>query len=402
MEKIFKALFDKYDSYKESNLRSDFVSHSELKQQIEKLISNNNFQVTQIGKSIEGRDIFSIKFGKGKRKILAWSQMHGDEPTATSALFDLINFFSANDEFNEFRNGILEELEIHFIPMLNPDGAENYQRENAFNIDLNRDALKFQSDESKLLWDYSQKLKPEFGFNLHDQNSYYAAGRKNKTAAISFLAPPIDYSKSINYTREKAMQVISILNKTLQEFIPEHIARYSDDFEPRAFGDNLMKSGISTILIESGFYKNDYKKDFVRKLNFISILAALDSIGKESYKKEFYADYFEIPENTEIFFDILLRNLTLNFNFRKFTVDVGINRTKRFNSINKEFYFEGTIAGFGDLSTFYGLEEFDLTEFELNSADNFKIDAPANFLIYKNDHPYYQVKDGFLINLNGA
>lgn len=402
MEKIFKALLDKYDSYKESNLRSDFVSHSELKQQIEKIISNNNFQVTQIGKSIEGRDIFSIKFGKGKRKILAWSQMHGDEPTATSALFDLINFFSANDDFNEFRNGILEELEFHFIPMLNPDGAENYQRENAFNIDLNRDALKFQSDESKLLWDYSQKLKPEFGFNLHDQNSYYAAGRKNKTAAISFLAPPIDYSKSINYTREKAMQVISILNKTLQEFIPEHIARYSDDFEPRAFGDNLMKSGISTILIESGFYKNDYKKDFVRKLNFISILAALDSIGKESYKKKFYADYFEIPENTEIFFDILLRNLTLNFNFRKFTVDVGINRTKRFNSINKEFYLEGTIAGFGDLSTFYGLEEFDLPEFELNSADNFKIDAPANFLIYKNDHPYYQVKDGFLINLNGA
>lgn len=402
MEKIFKTLFDKYDSYKESNLRSDFVSHSELKQQIEKLFSNKNFQVTQIGKSIEGRDIFSIKFGKGKRKILAWSQMHGDEPTATSALFDLINFFSANDEFNEFRNGILEELEIHFIPMLNPDGAEKYQRENAFNIDLNRDALKFQSDESKLLWDYSQKLKPEFGFNLHDQNSYYAAGRKNKTAAISFLAPPIDYSKSINYTREKAMQVISILNKALQEFIPENISRYSDDFEPRAFGDNFMKSGISTILIESGFYKNDLKKDFVRKLNFISILTALDSIAKELYKKEFYADYFEIPENTEIFFDLLLRNLTLNFNFRKFTLDVGINRTKKFNSINKEFYLEGTIAGFGDLSTFYGLEEFDLQEFELNFADNFKIDAPANFLIYKNDLPYYQVKDGFLINLNGA
>jgi len=400
--KIFKTLFDKYDSYKESNLRSDFVSHSELKQQIEKLFSNKNFQVTQIGKSIEGRDIFSIKFGKGKRKILAWSQMHGDEPTATSALFDLINFFSANDEFNEFRNGILEELEIHFIPMLNPDGAEKYQRENAFNIDLNRDALKFQSDESKLLWDYSQKLKPEFGFNLHDQNSYYAAGRKNKTAAISFLAPPIDYSKSINYTREKAMQVISILNKALQEFIAENIARYSDDFEPRAFGDNFMKSGISTILIESGFYKNDLKKDFVRKLNFISILTALDSIAKELYKKEFYADYFEIPENTEIFFDLLLRNLTLNFNFRKFTVDVGINRTKKFNSINKEFYFEGIIAGFGDLSTFYGLEEFDLQEFELNFADNFKIDAPANFLIYKNDQPYYQVKDGFLTNLNGS
>lgn len=398
MEPILQSIFDLYEKYKEINLQSDFVAHSDLINHIQKLSYNNFIGVSTIGKSIEGRDIYSIKFGKGKRKILAWSQMHGDEPTATAAIFDLINFFSVEDEFDEVRREILNELEIHLIPMLNPDGAERFQRENALNIDLNRDALILQSDESKILWEYSQNQKPEFGFNLHDQNSYYAAGRKNKTSALSFLAPPMDYSKSINYTREKAMQVISYINKILQEFIPENIARYSDDFEPRAFGDNLMKSGISIILIESGFYKNDTKKNFVRKLNFISLITALYSIANENYQKEFYADYFEIPENTEIFFDLLLRNLNLNFNNRKFIADVGINRTKKFSSKEKDFYYEAKIAGFGDLSTFYGLEEYDLQEFNLMISENFKIDSPANFLIYKNDQPFYKVKDGFLIN----
>jgi len=60
--------------------------------------------------------------------------------------------------------------------------AEIFRRENAFNVDLNRDALRLQSPESKILWDYSVKTSPEFGFNLHDQNNYYGAGRSGNTA----------------------------------------------------------------------------------------------------------------------------------------------------------------------------------------------------------------------------
>ena len=36
---------------------------------------------------------------------------------------------------------ILSALTLYVVPMLNPDGAERYQRRNAQNIDLNRDAL---------------------------------------------------------------------------------------------------------------------------------------------------------------------------------------------------------------------------------------------------------------------
>ena len=35
---------------------------------------------------------------------------------------------------------MLDNLTIHVVPMLNPDGAERYQRRNVQDIDINRDA----------------------------------------------------------------------------------------------------------------------------------------------------------------------------------------------------------------------------------------------------------------------
>ncbi|MEW6654231.1 MAG: M14 family zinc carboxypeptidase, partial [Bacteroidota bacterium] len=130
-KELLYNLFDSYEKYKSLNIRSDFIKHNEVKDKLEFLGNNKLFEIKQIGASVERREIFSVKVGKGKTKILAWSQMHGDEPTATAAIFDLFNFFSANDSFDELRESIIDNLEIHFIPMVNPDGAERYQRENA-------------------------------------------------------------------------------------------------------------------------------------------------------------------------------------------------------------------------------------------------------------------------------
>ena len=44
------------------------------------------------------------------------------------------------------------------------------------------------------------------------------------------------------------------------------MGRYSDEFEPRAFGDNIQKWGTNTILIESGGIFGDEEKQYLRKL----------------------------------------------------------------------------------------------------------------------------------------
>ncbi|MCX6175688.1 MAG: M14 family zinc carboxypeptidase [Ignavibacteriales bacterium] len=393
---LFSSLFNDYDNYREKKLNSDFISHAQLKELVAGMQNQNLFRVEELGESIDGKEIFSVVFGEGETKILAWSQMHGDEPTATAALFDLFNFFSSKDQYDDLRKALLKKITFHFIPMLNPDGAEMFTRENAYNIDLNRDALRLQSYESKILWDYAGKLEPEFGFNLHDQNSYYTAGRSNKASAISLLAPPMNHVKSTNYIREKSMQVICKINEALSLFIPQNIARYKDDFEPRAFGDNFTKNDISTILIESGYYKNDFKKDFVRKLNFIALLSAFNSIAEKDYENIDHKKYFDIPENEELLFDLLLRNLTLNYNGRNFKIDIGINREKKRNKESQSFYYKSKIADLGDLSIFYGIEEHDLTGYQVIPDNKLSVDEPADLKIFIKGQLKKEVKNGFM------
>ena len=395
-EDLFRRLFDHYETIKEKKIDCYFISHRQISELLNELSGHKNIQTEKIGESLERKEIYSVVIGKGKTKVLAWSQMHGDEPTATAAIFDLLNFFTANDSFSDWKENILNKLTFHFIPMLNPDGAEKFQRENSFNIDLNRDAARLQSDESQLLYEYAEKIQPDFGLNLHDQNSYYTAGRTNNPTAVSLLAPPMDYVKSINYAREKSMQVIVEIFNTLSIFAPQKIARYKDDHEPRSFGDNFANKGISTILIESGFYKDDHDKDFVRKLNFIALLAAFQSIAEKNYEKIDYTDYFEIPENNELLFDLLLRNLTLHHNGRNFTVDVGIKRTKKLDAQTKTFFYESKIAEIGDLSFFYGIEEYDFRGYEIIADKLLSVDDDANFRLSRNGITEFEIKNGFL------
>src|SRR5512140_2302876 len=48
--------------------------------------------VTEIGRSYEGRPLRLVSAGKGKTAVFGWSQMHGDESTATMAILDILNF----------------------------------------------------------------------------------------------------------------------------------------------------------------------------------------------------------------------------------------------------------------------------------------------------------------------
>ncbi len=117
-------LYYSYESFKEKSLEDRRFKHSDIVPLIEQLKNKNIFKVEKVGKSIEGRDIYLISLGTGKTKVFLWSQMHGDESTATAALFDIFNFFSDENAFPEFKKFLLSNLSIYIIPMVNPDGAE--------------------------------------------------------------------------------------------------------------------------------------------------------------------------------------------------------------------------------------------------------------------------------------
>ncbi len=308
---------------------------------------------------MEGRDIYQVQIGNGPVQVLLWSQMHGDEASATMAIMDIFNFMTRDDQFNPLRERLMKELTLTFIPLLNPDGAERFKRRNAIDIDLNRDAARLQTPEAQLLKRVRDELKADWGFNLHDQNRYYSAG-KGKTATFSFLAPAYNYAKEVNAVRGNAMHLIGVMNNILQEYIPGQVGRYSDSFEPRAFGDNIQKWGTSTILIECGGLAEDPDKQEIRRLHFAMLVAALDAIATQTYKSVGMDVYESIPFNgSNEFFDLLVREVEIDFKGEYYTVDIGFRKDEISYNGNRDYYYRAQIADIGDLSIFHAYESVD-------------------------------------------
>lgn len=353
------ALWESYDRYREPVIANRFFKHSDIVPLMQKHAASGLFKEEVLGTSTQGRSIHHLTMGRGKTKVLLWSQMHGDESTATMALFDLFNFFAAKDEYDVHRKFLLDNLELHFVPMLNPDGAEVWQRRNALDIDINRDARVLATPEGRILAGIGKKLKPEFGFNLHDQSVYYTAGSTQQPATISFLAPAYNYEKDMNDVRKKATQLIITLNRALQQKAPGKVAKYDDEHDPRCFGDNFQGWGTSTILIESGGYPNDTEKQFIRKLNFYALVTALESIAKKSYGNEDLAAYNAIPENSRFLYDLVLRNVSIERAGQTYTAHFGINRFQIKKPDFRSVYFRGSIDEIGDMDRQFGYEEYD-------------------------------------------
>ncbi len=265
-----------------------------------------HFKLEHVGSSVLGLPIQSLTMGSGKLKILMWSQMHGNESTTTKAILDLLNFLSSDGLLS---NTILEKCQLRIIPILNPDGAKAYTRLNANSVDLNRDAQTLTQPESKALKAVYRLFKPDFCFNLHDQRTIFNVGDTERPATVSFLAPTFDVDRTVSGNRLLAMRLIVAMNRALQLMIPGQVGRYDDSFNVNCIGDTLQMMGIPTVLIEAGHFGEDYDREFTRELIFWSLLRALETLATDRLADFVADDYFLIPENNKLFFDILIKNV---------------------------------------------------------------------------------------------
>ena len=280
-------------------------THEAYWQAIQPSIASGALQSEEIGRSMQGRAIRAVTFGTGPTRVLLWSQMHGDEATATMALADVFRFL-AEASSDPLRERLRERLTIVFVPMLNPDGAELFQRENAAGIDINRDARQLSTPEARALKSLRDRIRPDFGFNLHDQGARVLAGTRGRQVAIALLAPPFSADRRYDEVRSRARLIASVIARTLGEEIPGRIARYDDTFNPRAFGDLMQQWGTSTVLIESGALPDDPEKQRLRALNVAGLLAALDAIATRGYTAEGPDVYESLPGNRGGASDVLV------------------------------------------------------------------------------------------------
>ncbi len=357
--------YESHTNYIETSIKDLHFKHETISPIIEELKTNAFVKVEQKGTSVEGRSIHLIKVGSGKTKVLLWSQMHGDEPTATLAILDLFRYFSDQDA--PHRNQLLRELSIYMVPLLNPDGAERFERNNAQDIDLNRDALQTKSPEAKILKNLIEEVDPDFAFNLHDQHKYYATGNSPYPASFSFLAPALNNTQGLTSTRENSMRLILSLNEFLQKKIPNQVARYKEQYEPNAFGEYCQSKNISTILIEVGSLRGDPEKQQLRKLQYTMLLIAFEQIASRAFETHRLESYYALPENKPGLFELIIRNAAIHIDGRLQVVDIGYKEQKK-KTIDNYFYNEGYIEKIGDLSTSFGFDEIDANNFTIEKG----------------------------------
>jgi hypothetical protein len=257
--------------------------------------------------SFEGRRISLATIGNGPTRVLMWSQMHGDEPTHTAVVLDLMSYLLSLPA-EHLANEILAKCTLHIIPLLNPDGAEQANRFNAQGIDVNRDARRLATPEGRALRRAVETLKPAFGFNLHNQNARTAVGNPPKPAAVSVLAPSADAAATPTPHMRRARQLAACFVEAVKPHAEDMISRYDDEFEPRAFGDTIQASGVVTMLVEAGGWPSADPEPLVR-LHFHGMLTTLHAIATGRVGKTDPKIYESLPEsNSRNLFDLLLHD----------------------------------------------------------------------------------------------
>jgi len=361
------ALETAYPLYQIKGLETPIVKHKDILPLIEGLKEKELYEVKIIGKSLEERDIYKISLGQGKENMLIWSQMHGNESTGTRAIFDVLNYFYQNRHKN-FVQDWFSLFRFHFIPMLNPDGAERYTRRNAMDIDLNRDAQTLQCPESQLLTEWRDVLQARWAFNLHDQIPHYSAGLSNNPASISFLVPAYNQEEDIDESRGNGMQLIALLNRLMSPYIPNLMARYWSTYSARCFGETFQTKGTNCLLIESGTYPFEQNKETPRKINFMMLLAGFEALFSNIYESETIESYHEIPVNRKNFYNLIIQNVKWKKADREIIVDIAVNYYEEPNETATEFITRSEIMDIGDLSTEYAYLHYDAREMHIKPA----------------------------------
>ncbi len=325
--------------------------------------ASDRLRVRAVGESAEGRPLRTVSFGRGPVSVFLWSQMHGDESTATMALADIYALVADKPNHRVVRT-ILEGLTVHTLPMLNPDGALRFQRRNAQGIDINRDARALATPEGRVLKAVRDEVEPSVGFNLHDQGIGTRVGSTDRGVAIALLSPPFDHSRAVNDVRFRAMEIMGVMIEGMEPLIGDHLTKYSDTFNPRAFGDLITQWGTSTILVESGGWEDDPQKQYLRKVNFVALLAALETIATGSYEGVGVDAYQALPSNGRRIGDLLITGGTVVIpGLPPFRADLLVNYEK---PLLEE---DGTFAEIGDLAEVEARDTLSLDGMYLHPLD---------------------------------
>ncbi|MFC1557195.1 M14 family zinc carboxypeptidase [candidate division KSB1 bacterium] len=160
-----------------------YTSYEEMMQYLQEIqASSKEMLLGTFGRSIEGREQPYAVFSRpmitqpweaqwtGKPIILIYANVHGGEKTLRESVMLLIRELATEDTE---MNRMLDNMIVITAPSVNLDGFERSTRGNARGLDLNRDYMKLETQETRnLVQNLILTWRPHISVDGHNGGSY--------------------------------------------------------------------------------------------------------------------------------------------------------------------------------------------------------------------------------------
>lgn len=232
-----------------------WYTHTELLTELDHLNRHATVDLEPIGESIEGRELVVATVGNGDTDVFIVTEQHGSEPHPTNAMLEELRHLSTA---GGYASKVREELTVHLLPMLNPDGAMRNQRENVDGYDPNRHhdyepgSDDNPSPEAQAMIDYVTDIEPLWVADLHIQGGPWPNEKDN----------PGDYITSSNFWSSNPNVEPAVVDRAKRLNVAmwdrvEEFANAKLSVFPGGTGANIARNayglrGYSTVLNELG------------------------------------------------------------------------------------------------------------------------------------------------------
>lgn len=297
-------------------------TYEELVDTLKTLDANQDaMNLEVIGQTVKGRDIYMAKYisNPSNPTILFLTQQHGNEQLTTEGALEFMKHLGTNKT-----KGLLENVNVLIIPMLNADGAmgdvnfslEDYladgdrhlTRYNANEVDLNREHAKATSEmepEARVLHEnVFAKYNIDYMIDLHHQGTL--SETEGELVSGSMLYPTNENVKP--EVLEKSKRLGAVVYNAIENTGWGHIGKYVG-----GSGENIGRNGaavrydISTLLFEmrgmSDHYREDYalgqkSNGYLIKQTIVTLDAAVRAIADDSIDTVDASFWDTLPEQT--------------------------------------------------------------------------------------------------------
>jgi len=154
---------------------SELTTYAQMMAYLNPLVDSSALvKMSLIGTSVAGKPIPALFFSQDavfasqrekKPIVLIICQQHGNEPSSKEAAMIV-----ARSLLNE-NSALLNNIDLILVPQVNPDGADAGTRQNANDMDLNRNHVILSEPESNAVHQLFLDWMPEVTLDVHEYNA---------------------------------------------------------------------------------------------------------------------------------------------------------------------------------------------------------------------------------------